>query len=82
MGSVSAIVVLHEEGAPEARQLMALCPEHLALLRAIRWVALDEVVGTSRVLRCEACTLLDPGPPTMPPTPAASGSDVGRPVAS
>ena len=60
MSSRSTIVVLHETAAPEARQLLALCADHLGLLRAgVRWAGVDEVVGTSRVLPREACAPLD-----------------------
>jgi len=73
VSSLSTVVVLHEEAALEVRQVMALCPDHLALLHAgIRWAAIDEVVGTSRVLPSEACTLLDPERTSVPlPAPAA-----------
>ena len=77
--SVSTVVVLHEEAAPEARQLMALCPDHLALFYAgIRWAVIDEVVGTSGALPCEACALLDPERTSVPlPLPAAPWDERG-----
>ena len=60
MATLSTIVVVHAAAAPEARELMALCPDHLVLLQSgVPWAGLDEVVGASSVLPCEACVLLD-----------------------
>jgi hypothetical protein len=57
---LSTVVVVHNNAAPEGRQLMALCRDHLALLQAgIRRAGIDEVIGTSHVLACEACALLE-----------------------
>jgi hypothetical protein len=60
MNLLSTVVVVHDHAAPQARQLMALCPDHLALLQAgIRWAGIDEVIGISHVLACEACAFLE-----------------------
>ena len=75
MGSLSSIVVVHDEAAPEARQLMALCQDHLALLHVVRWAGVDEVVGTSRMLSCEACALVGLALTRMPHPLAAARSD-------
>jgi len=78
MCGLSTVVVVHEEAAPEARQLMALCPDHLALLHAaVRWAGIDEVVGTSRVLSCEACALPDQDL-TSVPLPVSAARSGGR----
>ncbi len=51
MATVSTIVVFHNTAAPAERQLLALCPEHLAMPRdGVPWAAVDEVVGNSGVL--------------------------------
>jgi hypothetical protein len=52
----STVVVVHDQAAPEARVLLALCPDDLALLqRGVGRVGLDEVVGSSSALACELC---------------------------
>ena len=55
------VVVVHETNPPGVRQPMALCPAHLDALRHDSWAELDEVVGPSRQLACEACALLKTG---------------------
>jgi hypothetical protein len=60
MNVPSTVVVVHDRAAPEARVLLALGPDHLASLgHGLGWLVLDEVVGTSNVLPCEACARLD-----------------------
>ena len=75
----STVVVVHDTAAPKGRELMALCPDHLALLQAgVRWAGVDEVVGASRVLPCAACALLDRALPSAPlPVPAARSGGSG-----
>jgi len=59
MATVSTTVVFHDTAAPVERQLLALCPDHLAMLRdGVPGAGVDEVVGSNRVLRCEACAFL------------------------
>jgi hypothetical protein len=55
----STVVVVHDNAAPEMRELLALCREHLALLAGIPWAGVDEVIGTSNLLACGACALLE-----------------------
>jgi hypothetical protein len=56
MNSARTVVVVHDRAAPEARVLLALCPNDLALLRrGVSWVRLDQVVGPSSALACELC---------------------------
>jgi hypothetical protein len=60
MTALSTSVVVHDTAVPEARELLARCPDHLALLQAgVRWAGVDEVVSGSSVLPCEACAFLD-----------------------
>jgi hypothetical protein len=59
MNLLSTVVVVHDDAAPEVRQLLAPCREHLALRAGVGWAGVDEVIGTSRVLACEACALLE-----------------------
>ena len=58
MNLLSTVVVIHDNAAPEVRQLLALCPDHLTLLAGVRWAGVDEVIGTSNLLSCEACVLV------------------------
>ncbi len=73
MNALSTVVVVHDRAAPEARVLLALCPDDLALLRRdVGWVALDEVIGISSLLPCEACVFLHRELGSVPlPVPAA-----------
>ncbi len=51
MATVSTIVVFHDTAASAERQLLALCPDYLAMLRdGVPWAGVDEVVGNSGVL--------------------------------
>jgi len=59
MATVSTIVVFHDSAAPAERQLLALGPDHPAMLRdSVPWAVVDEVVGNSGALPCEACAFL------------------------
>ena len=52
---MTTIVVVHATAAPTRPLLVALCDEHMALLyRAAR---IDELVGFSTIVGCEACAL-------------------------
>ena len=52
---MTTIVVVHATAAPTRPLLVALCDEHMALLyRAAR---IDELVGFSTIVDCEACAL-------------------------
>jgi hypothetical protein len=54
---LSTVVVVHETVAPSVRRLLALCDEHAAILKRARWAGVDEIVGFSTVMECEACAL-------------------------
>jgi hypothetical protein len=52
---MTTVVVVHPTATPNRPLLVALCDEHTALLyRAAR---IDELVGFSTILDCEACAL-------------------------
>ena len=55
---MTTVVVVHETAAPDTRALVALCPEHLRLLKSAAWAHIDELVGYSSLLACEACALI------------------------
>lgn len=55
MQSLTTVVVVHATAAPNRRLLVALCDEHTALLQ--RAARIDELVGFSAIVDCEACAL-------------------------
>ena len=50
---MTTIVVVHASAAPTRPLLVALCDEHLALLHRVGRI--DELVGFSTIMDCEAC---------------------------
>jgi hypothetical protein len=59
MQHMTTVVVVHATTAPTRPLLVALCDEHTALLH--RAARIDELVGFSTTMDCEACALIDPG---------------------
>ena len=69
MDSLTTVVVVHETAAPDVRRLVALCDEHVRILERASWARVDELVGFSSVMDCEACTLIpEIAPPEQPKT--------------
>ena len=64
MDGLTTVVVVHETTAPDLRRLVALCAEHVRILKRASWARVDELVGFSSVMDCEACALI---PETAPP---------------
>ena len=58
MQRMTTVVVIHATTAPNRPLLVALCEEHTALLH--RAARIDELVGFSTTMDCEACSLIDP----------------------
>jgi hypothetical protein len=56
---LTLVVVVHETTTPGLRRVLALCPAHVETLEQVPWAALDELVGETRLVACEACALLD-----------------------
>jgi len=64
MDGITTVVVVHETDAPYVLRLLALCAEHAAVVKRASWAGVDEVVGFSTVMDCEACGLMAaPSPP-------------------
>jgi hypothetical protein len=74
VNGLSTVVVVHETVAPNVRRLLALCDEHAAILRRARWAGVDEIVGFSTVMECEACALAQESQATMSGTDPTSSS--------
>jgi hypothetical protein len=55
---LTTVVIVHETTAPELRVLVAVCSEHLRILDRAPWARVDELVGFSSVMDCEACRLI------------------------
>ena len=62
MNALQTIVVVHETTAPDVRRLLALCDDHVAIVKRAPWADVDEVVGFSTVMDCEACKLMEQSP--------------------
>ena len=58
MAGLTTVVVVREVQTTSARAILALCAEHTAMLRTARWVRIEEVVGFSSLMHCEACALI------------------------
>ena len=56
MDRMTTVVVVHETAAPGVQRLLALCADHAAVLKRVPWAGVDELVGFSTVMECEACT--------------------------
>ena len=52
---MTTVVVVHATAEPNRPLLVALCDEHTALLH--RAARIDELVGFSAIVACEACAL-------------------------
>ena len=58
MDGMTTVVVVHETASPNVRRLLALCDEHVTILKRASWGGVDELVGFSTVMDCEACELV------------------------
>ena len=63
---LTTVVVVHHADAPAKQATVTLCDEHLASLREATWAGIDELVGFSAVMECEACALIDGCPAESP----------------
>jgi hypothetical protein len=73
---MTTVVVVHETATPEVLRLVALCEEHVKVLDRASWARLDELVGFSTVMGCEACALIPE--PTLPDRQYASTRPAAR----
>jgi hypothetical protein len=69
---LNAVIVVHETATPDVRRLVALCDEHERILKQASWAQVDEIVGFSSVMECEACPLISH--PTLLGQPAHGDS--------
>ena len=58
MDGLTTVFVVHEIRQPSVRALVVLCSEHAAILKRAAWAGVDELVGFSSVIDCEACAML------------------------
>jgi hypothetical protein len=56
---LTTVVVVHDADAPAKQATVTLCDEHLVALRRATWASIDELIGFSAVMGCEACPLID-----------------------
>ncbi len=54
----TVLVVRELKPASETCAIVALCSEHTAMLKTARWARVEEVVGFSSLMHCEACALI------------------------
>ena len=59
MQGMTTVVAVHETASPAKLCLVALCDEHIVLLHKATWAHIDELVGFSTAMNCEACALMD-----------------------
>jgi hypothetical protein len=76
MAWLTSVVVVGEARTAVACAIVVLCAEHAAMLKAARWARIEEVVGFSSLMPCEACLLIadpadgEPASGTSSPTQA------------
>jgi hypothetical protein len=58
MPGLTTVVVVCEVHTASACAIVALCAEHTAMLETARWARIEEVVGFSSLMYCEACALI------------------------
>jgi hypothetical protein len=58
VSGMTSVVVVHHAEAPGVQRIVALCTDHEAFLRRQPWAKVDELVGFSTVMQCEACALM------------------------
>ena len=58
MAGLITVVVVREVHATSACAIVALCAEHTDMLETARWGRIEEVVGFSSLMCCEACALI------------------------
>jgi hypothetical protein len=58
MAGLTSVVVVREIQTTSACAIVALCAEHTAMLETARWARIEEVVGFSSLMSCEACSLM------------------------
>ena len=58
MAGLTNVVVVREVHTTSACAIVALCAEHTAMLETARWARIEEVVGFSSLMSCEACSLM------------------------
>ena len=54
----TVLLVRELKPATESCAIVALCSEHTAMLETARWARIEEVVGFSSLMHCEACALI------------------------
>ena len=63
MQGMTTVVLVHKADAPDKQALVALSDEHTVLLRKAAWARIDELIGFSTIMDCEACSLIALAPP-------------------
>jgi hypothetical protein len=58
LAGLTSVVVVREVQTTSACAIVALCAEHTAMLETARWARIEEVVGFSSLMSCEACALI------------------------
>jgi hypothetical protein len=58
MHGLTKVVVVREAHTASACAIVALCAEHTKMLENARWARIEEVVGFSSLMSCEACSLM------------------------
>ena len=66
MQGLTTVVVVHHADAPAKQATVTLCDEHLVSLRGATWAGIDELVGFSAVMECEACASIGSSPAESP----------------
>ena len=52
------VLLVHELDVPDCQVLVGLCDDHTNRLKRATWVRIDELVGFSSCMDCEACALI------------------------
>jgi hypothetical protein len=57
MAGLTSVVLVRETSTASACAVVAPCAEHTATLKTARWARVEEVIGFSSLMDCEACAI-------------------------
>ena len=77
MAGLTTVVVVREVHTTSACAILALCAEHTGMLETARWARIEDVVGFSSLMHCEACALIADRDDSEPAAGSSSRTHAG-----